>query len=393
MGQRLLAVIVLLGMLAAAHDGMARETVRIGIIGPFSGPFALQGTQFKQGIEAYRGLYGATAGDRDVEFIYRDVGGTNPAEAKRLAEELIVRNKVSLLGGFFLSPEASAAASVVTETKTPAVLFVAGALPIIRLSPYFVRAGSATATVYVTQAEWAIKRGLKRAYIAVADYAPGYDAQRAFKSRFTELGGQIIGEDRMPLSTVDYAAFAERIANAHPDVISVFVPDGSPTVSFVNALTARGFLRDKKTTMLGNAEWDDPVLHLFGDSVLGFYSVIPYAIGLPNDENKKFKAFISSHYGPQTVPNYAAVDAFDGTHLLYRMIEAQGPGAFDPEVAMRAVRGFKWQSPRGEVEIDAATRDVIQNMYVRRVEQVDGHKENVVVDTFTAVKPPAALKP
>ena len=376
-------------VLAMAQPGFAQDKIKIGIIGQFSGPFASTGVQFRQGIELFVALNGTKVGGREIELVFRDVGGTNPAIAKRLAEELVVREKVSLLGGFYLSPEALAAASVVNETKTPSVLFVAGARTVVRQSPYFVRAGSTLWQEYAPPADWAFKKGHKRVYIAVADYAPGHDAQNTFKTRFTALGGQVVGEDRIPLNTVDFAPFAERIANSNADVVSVFIPPGAPSVGFLKALVAQGVM--KKMVVIGCAETDEADLHLFDDSIVGFYSSLYYAYGLPHEENVKFKAKLNEKF-PGTLPSYSMVNAFDGMHLLYRMVEAQKGKIFDPEVAMKAVKGYSWISPRGPLKIEPDTREITLNMYIRRVEKVKGRLENVLVDTIPAIKDPGPPK-
>jgi branched-chain amino acid transport system substrate-binding protein len=382
-----IAALALLLATVMAPAAVAQEKIKIGIIGPFSGPFAATGVQFRQGIETYVALNGTKAGDREIELIYRDTGGTNPAVAKRLAEELIVKEKVSALGGFYLSPEGFAVASVINETKTPAVLFVSGARPIVRQSPYFVRAGSTLWQEYIPPAEWAVKKGHKRAYIAVADFAPGHDAQETFKGKFTELGGQVVGEDRIPLNTVDFAPFAERIANSNAEVVNVFIPPGAPSVGFLKALAARGIMQ--KMVVIGCAETDDADLHLFDESVVGYYSSLYYTIGLPHEENRKFKAKLNEKF-PGAIPSYSMVNAHDGTHLLYKMVEAQkGKTTFDPEAAMAAVKGYSWTSPRGPLKIEADTREITLNMYIRRLEKVNGRLENVVIDTYEAIKEPA----
>jgi branched-chain amino acid transport system substrate-binding protein len=362
------------------------ETYKIGIIGQFSGPFAATGAQFKQGIETFVSQNGSKVGGHNVEIIYRDVGGANPAIAKRLAEELIIKDKVSLLGGFYLSPEAIAAAPTVTETKTPAVMFVAGARRITKMSPYLVRAGSTLWQEYAPPAEWAIKQGKKKAYIAVADYAPGHDAQNTFKTTFTAGGGTVVAEDRIPLNTVDFAPFAERIANSDADVVSIFIPPGAPSVGFLNALSARGVM--KKIMVIGCAETDEADIHLFDDSILGYYSSLYYAYGLPHKENVEFKAALQKKF-PGAMTSYSMVDAYDGMHLLYRMVAAQKTSTFDPEAAMNSIKNYSWTSPRGPLSIDGDTREIILNMYIRRVEKVNGKLENVVIDTVKAVKDPA----
>ena len=373
-------------LVAASAPASAADPIKVGVIGQFSGPFASGGAQVKQAIDIWTAMHGTKAGNREVQFIFRDVGGPNPAMAKRLAEELIVKDHVSILAGFYLSPEASAAAPIVTQTKTPAVLFTAASPPLMRASPYYVRAGESIWQPAFAQADFATDSGKKRAYIAVADYAPGYDVQEGFKTRFTEKGGTIVGEDRIPLNTVDFAPFAERVANSQADVLAIFIPNGTPSISFVNALAARGVLAN--TMVIGIDETDDFDLASFSDNVIGIHTSIFYATLLDSPENKAFIATAKKLFGPDYRIGANMVGDFDGIGLIYHMIEAQGDKPFDPDAAMAAVRGYKWNSPRGPVEIDAETRDIIQNIYIRQVEKVDGQLENVVIKTYPAVRDP-----
>jgi len=370
---------------AGATIAAAQEKIKIGIVGQFSGPFALSGKQFRQGIEVFQALNGTKAGDREIELVYRDVGGPNPANAKRQAEELIVREKAAILAGFYLSPDAFAAVSVLNETKTPGVIFVAASPPILKQSSYFIRVTSTAWQTGYPAAEWAIKQNKKRAYIVVSDFAPGHDSQVAFKTRFTALGGTVLGEDRMALNTVDYAPFVERIANAKPDVVHVFIPNGAPAVNFIKALAARELL--KTITFIGVGESDDPDLPALGESSLGYHSTLYYTATLKNDENKQFVAKLAEKF-PGEISNFAMVAAFDGMRVMYRMIESQKGKPFDGTAAIEAVKGFTWKSPRGSVTIDPATRNIIQDIHIRKVVKANGKLVNEVVDTFPAVKDP-----
>lgn len=369
-------------LFATSVGSAADEPIKIGILGQFSGPFAIAGAQFRQGVEAWVAQNGTNPGGRSVEILYRDIGGANPAVARRLAEELIVRDKVSILGGFYLSPEATAVASLVTDAKIPTVLFEAGSPPVVTLSPYFIRTGNSIGQGAQTQATWAYRHGKRRAYLIVSDYAPGYDVEAAFKERFTGLGGTIVGDDRAPLSTVDYAPFAERVANAKADIIVTFIPSGAPAISLLKALTAQGVMG--KALVIGQAEADDPDLHLYDDTIVGFYSALHYALGINNDANRKFKAAVQSN-SPGAIPNYLTVGAWDGMHVIYKMIESQKGKPFDPAAAVEAVRGFTFDSPRGRVTINRATRDINQPYFIRRVDKVNGHLENVLIETFPPV--------
>jgi len=370
---------------AAASPSAAQEKIKVGIVGQFSGPFALSGKQFRQGIEVFQAIHGTKVGDREVEIVYRDVGGPNPANAKRQAEELIVREKASILGGFYLTPDALAAASVLNETKTPAVIFVSASPLVLKQSQYFIRVGSGAWQTGFPAAEWAIKQNKKRAYIVVSDFAPGHDSQEAFRTQFTKLGGTVLGEDRMPLNTVDYAPFVERIANAKPDVVHVFIPNGAPAVNFIKAVAARDLL--KSTVFIGVGESDDPDLPSLGEASLGYHSTLYYTLTLKNDENSQFVAKHTEKFKGD-LPNFAMITAYDGMRVIYRMIESQKGKPFDGTAAVEAVKGFAWNSPRGPVSIDPATRAIVQNIYIRKVVKEEGRLINVVVDTFPAFKDP-----
>ncbi len=374
-------------VLVFAGAAAAQEKIKVGVVAHFSGPFAASGKQYRAGFEAFRALHGTKAGGREIELIFRDVGGTNPATAKRLAEELTVRDKVSILTGFYLTPDAFAAASVITETKTPTVVLTAASPPILRQSPYFVRVASSIWQTSTVPADWGIKLNKKTAYIAVSDYAPGHDAQAAFKQRYTQLGGTIVGEDRMPLNTVDYAPVIERIANAKPDMVHVNMPNGAPATAFLRALGARDLIK-RGMVFVGVGEADDPDLPALGEAALGYHSSLYYAASLDNEENKKFRAKIAELLGPNEPANFAMAAAYDGMRIVYRRVEAQKGDKFDPEAALAAAKGFAWNSPRGPVSIDPETRNIIQNVYIRKVESKDGKLFNAVVDTFPAVKDP-----
>jgi branched-chain amino acid transport system substrate-binding protein len=275
----------------------------------------------------------------------------------------------------------------VTETKTPAVIFNAAAPPIIRLSPYFVRVSNTVWQDGVPSAEWAIKTGKTRAYSAVADFAPGYDVQEAFKWKFTSLGGQMVGEDHIPLNTVDFSPFVERIVTSDADIVQAFMPSGAPDISFIKTMSARGLIAKK--TVIGLA--DDTDLPKFDDSAINYYSVGHYAAALDTPENKNFKRALKAKFGDKAEPpNFLMVSAYDGMHILLRMIEAQKGKTFDGAAAIDAVRGYSWDSPRGRVKIEADTRDITPNEYIQRVEKRNGELVNVIVDTFKAVKDPWA---
>ena len=362
----------------------AQEKIKIGMIVDFSGPFATVGTMLRQGAETFTADHGATVGGREVEWIFRDVGG-NPANAKTIAEELVLKDKVSLITGFALTPQVAAVAAVSNQAKLPTVMMVPSTPSLMAMSPYFVRASNNMQATVTPSAEWAARNGKKKAYIAVSDYAPGYEVQATFKRRFTQLGGTIVGEDRIPLNTVDYAPFAERIAQSGADIVQVFIPPGAPSISFTRGLVAQG-VGQKGVTVIGIGETDETFLPLYDDAVLGFYSSFHYSSTLPNAENVAFKKSLAARF-EKAIPDPFIVQGYDGARLLYRMIESQAGKTFDGASAVEAIKGFKWNSPRGPMMIDPASRDVVENMYIRRVERVNGKLENVVHDTFEMVQP------
>jgi branched-chain amino acid transport system substrate-binding protein len=363
-----------------------QETIRIGIINHDTGPFATPGREIRAGIEIFRELNGDSVGGRKVEIIYRDMGGPNPANARRLAEELVVRDKVSILGGFYLTSDASAAAAVINQTNTPTVLFVAASPTLLPQSQWFVRAGQNIGQSAVSAAQFALKSGKRKAYVAVSDYAPGHDVQRFFRSAFEAGGGKIVDELRAPLNTVDYAPIAERIKNADIDVLDVFVPPGAAAVSFSKALAAQGVM--KSNLVIGMGEAEDADLNLFDDSIIGFHQALYYAESLDNAENRAFTAALKKKYGNDRSPTFTAVSAYDGMGLIYRMIESQKGKAFDAKTAHQASLGVTVRSPRGALTIDAVTREPVQDIHIRRIDKVNGKLRNTVVDTFKAVRAP-----
>lgn len=385
---RVLAAVAALAMPAmTGAPALAQEKVKIGVIGHFSGPFAAAGKQYREGIEAYVAANGPKAGGREIELVYRDVGGANPAAAKQAVQELIVRDKVISLIGFYLSPDAFAAVSVINETKTPAVVLTAAARNITQQSPYFVRVGGTLYQTSTPAADWAFKNGAKKAYIAVSDYAPGHDAQAAFRERFTKLGGEIIGDDRMALNTVDYAPFIERLASANPEVVFTFLPNGTPTTNLMRGLAARDLLK-KGMKFISVGVPDDPDLPSIGDAAIGFHSSLYYTYSLPHPENKKFIAQIQKALGADAVTTFQQAQAWDGMVLTYKMLESQAGKPFDGTAAIESVKGFAWTGPQGPMKIDPETRQAIENVYIRRAEKVGGRVLNVVADTVTAVRDP-----
>jgi branched-chain amino acid transport system substrate-binding protein len=388
---RQLAGIAAAGVLfATSCAASAQESVKIGFVGPYTGPFAVAGQSFRQGVEAYMALNGDKVAGRKVEVIYRDSAGADPTLAKRLAEELVVKDKVAMLGGFYLSPEVAATAPVVNAAKVPLFIVNAATPSLMKMSPYFVRMGQAINQPAELAAAYARQQGKSRGYVAVADYGPGHLVEEAFMAKFTAEGGQMVGNVRVPLNTTDFAPFAERIANANPEVLQIFLPPGAASVGFNKALAARGLTQ--KVTIIGQGEAEDSDLPQFDDSIIGFKSIIYIDANATNAENVAFAGWLTKNVGPNARPNSFSIGAYDAMHLAYKMIADQAGKPFDGTAAMKSLPGYTFKSPRGTVTIDPATRELVQNFYLREVVKAsDGVKRNQVVKVWEQVRP-APLK-
>ena len=385
---RAAAVLCCAGTLAFAAPAGAQEPIKIGFVGPYTGPFAVAGQSFRQGIDAYRAIHGDTAGGRKVELIYRDSAGADPTLAKRLAEELVVKDKVAMLGGFYLSPEVAAAAPVANAAKTPLFIVNAATPALMKMSPLFLRMGQAINQPAELAASYARQSGKSKGYVAVADYGPGHLVEQAFMARFAGEGGQMVGNVRIPLNTADFAPFAERIANADPDVLQIFLPPGAASVGFSKALAARGLT--KKIMIIGQGEAEDSDLPLFDDSIVGFKSIIYIDANATNPENAALSDWLKKNAGANARPNSFNIGAFDAMHLAYKMLADQAGKPFNGEAAVKALEGYSFKSPRGPVTIDPATRELVQNFYLREVVKgEDGVKRNKVVKTWERVQPVA----
>jgi branched-chain amino acid transport system substrate-binding protein len=361
----------LVGTFAAAFaiGSVAAQTVKVGIIAPFSGPFAHYGALFKAGAEGYVAQQGGKLAGKEIEFIYRDEGGPNPANTRTLAQELVIKDKVDYLGGVVFSPNAFAVAPVIQESKTPFVVFNAATSDITTKSDYYVRTSYTLWQVTVPLAQHAAKKGIKKVVTAVTDYAPGVDAENAFKAEFAKQGGTVVESIRMPIRTTDFAPFAQRIKASGAQAVYVFLPGGPPNLGFVKAYNENG-LKAAGVEFLGTAETDEFDLQKFGDSALGLTTAFHYSAARDSAANKTFAAAVTK-VNKDAVINYATVGAWDGMAVIHKMIEATG-GQRNGEKAMAAIKGHKWESPRGPVSIDPTTRHITQNVYLRTVEKGPG---------------------
>ena len=378
-----------LGGLAAAllvaSPVFAQNTVKIGLILPYSGQFADTATQMDNAIKLYVKQHGDTVAGKKLEFVRKDTGGIAPDVAKRLAQELVVRDKVDILAGFVLTPNALAASDVSTEAKKFMVIMNAATAIVTTKSPYSARTSVTIPQLNETFGAWAYKSGIKTAYTMVSDYGPGHDAEGAFQRGFKEAGGQITGSVRYPVANPDFSAFVQRAKDANAQGIFVFVPGGVQPAALAKALAERG-IDPKKTKILGQGELTDAgALKSMGDSGLGIITVFHYD---PNHKSKLNETFVKAYVGDyKRTPDFFSIGGYDGMHLIYEALKKTG-GKADGDSLIAAAKGMKWESPRGPISIDPETRDIVQTVYIRRVEKVGGELQNVEFDKIENVKDP-----
>jgi branched-chain amino acid transport system substrate-binding protein len=371
--------------LAALVTGQAKaqETVKIGLILPMTGPQASTGKQIDAAVKLYMQQNGASVAGKRIEVLVKDDGAV-PDNTRRLAQELIVNDKVAVLAGFGVTPAALAVAPLATQAKTVQLVMAAGTSIITERSPYIARTSFTLAQSTVPMAEWAAKNGIKRVVTMVSDYAPGADAQTSFKDAFIKAGGEVVEEIKFPLANPDFAPFMQRAADAKPDALFVFVPSGQGGL-FLKQYIDRG-LQKAGIKVIGPGDvTDDDILNGMGDAVIGTVTAHLYSAAHPSPTNKAFvEAFRKAN---NFRPNFMAVGGYDGMHLIYEALKKTG-GKTDGDALIAAMKGMAWESPRGPISIDPETRDIIQNIYIRRVERVDGELYNVEFATIEAVKDP-----
>jgi branched-chain amino acid transport system substrate-binding protein len=369
----------------------AQGTIKIGIILPYSGQFADGAAQMDNAIKLYVQQNGDTVAGKKLEFIRKDTGGIAPDVAKRLAQELIVRDKVDIITGFLLTPNALSAGDVSAEAKKFMVVMNAATSIITTKSPYMVRTSLTTPQVNASLGTWAYKNGIRKAYTMHSDYGPGIDAEGAFSKAFKEAGGEIIGTVKMAVANPDFSAYVQRAKDLNPESIYVFVPGGAQPAAFGKALAERG-IDPQKIKVMGQGEiTDDSALKSMGDTALGIITAFHYDHNHNSAMNKKFVADFNAAYGRN--PDFFSTGGWDGMHAIYAALKKTN-GDTDGEKLIDAVKGMAWESPRGPISIDPETRDIIQTVYIRRVEKVGGKLANVEFDKVENVKDPvkAAMK-
>jgi branched-chain amino acid transport system substrate-binding protein len=366
----------------------AQQPVRIGLLVPFSGQFTDTARQIDNGISLYIKQHGDTVAGRKIEIIRRDTAGA-PDAAKRLAQELIVRENVDILAGFSITPEALAVADLSAEAKKFMVIMNAATSFLTTKSPYIARVSITLPQNCETLGTWAYKSGVRKVYTMVSDYAPGIDAETSFQRAFKAAGGDIVGSVRMPITTVDFSPFVQRVKDIDPEAIFIFIPGGSQPPALAKALVERG-LDPGKIKVLGQGEIaEESALAGMGDMALGIITAFHYDYNHPSKVNADFVRAFNDAF--KRNPDFFAVGGYDGMHLIYEALEKTG-GKADGDSLIAAAKGAAWESPRGPISIDPETRDVIQTIYIRRVEKVGGRLQNVEIDRLENVKDPVKAR-
>ena len=383
-------VALLLGLFALfATPASAQQTMKIGVILPYSGQFADAGVQLDNGIKLYMQQHGDTIAGKKIEVIRKDTGGIAPDVAKRLAQELVVRDGADILAGFALTPNTLAAADVSAQAKKFMVVMNAATSIITTKSPYLARTSVTIPQEDEAFGDWAAKHGIHTVYTLVSDYGPGLDAESSFQRGFEAGGGKVVGSVRTPVANPDFSAFVQRAKDANPEAIFIFVPGGTQPAALGKALASRG-ITPANTKILGQGEiTTEEALKSMGDDAIGIITAFHYDHNHASPMNKEFVTAYNKAFGRN--PDIFSIGGYDGMHLIYAALEKTG-GKTDGETLIDAAKGMSWESPRGAVTIDPETRDIVQTVYIRRVEKVGGNLVNVDIDKIDNVKDPVKAR-
>ena len=380
----LLAALAATALAGGTLPAAAQETVKIGLIIPLTGPFTTTGKQLEAAARLYMQQNGTTVAGKKIELIVRDDAGRAENTA-RIAGELIQNDKVSFIAGFGLTPLAMATAPIATNAKVPMVVMMAGTSIITERSPYIVRTSFTLGQSAVVIADWAAKNKIKKVVTLVTDYAPGHDAEKSFVDQFKSKGGEIVESIRVPIQNPDFAPFLQRVLDAKPDALYVFTPSGQGSI-LMKQFIERG-LDKSGIRLIGTGDiTDDDILNGFGDAAIGVVTAHNYSTAHPSLKNQEYVAAFKKA-NPSLRPNFASVGAYDGMHLIYEALKKTN-GNTDGDALLAAMKGMKWESPRGPMSIDPETRDIVQTIYIRKVEKKDGELYNIEFESFPDIKDP-----
>ena len=382
MFRRQFAVIATLALVSSG--AAAQDTVKIGLILPMTGQQASTGKQIDAAVKLYMAQNGNTVAGKKIEVILKDDTSV-PDVTKRLAQELVVNDKVAILAGFGITPSAMATAPIATQAKVPEVVMAAGTSSITEASPFVARTSFTLAQSSVPMAEWAYKNGIKKVVTLVSDYGPGIDAEKSFSDKFKADGGTIVENLRIPMRSPDFAPVLQKVADAKPDALFVFVPSGTGA-QFVKQFVERGLDKSGVKLIATGDVTDDDQLNGMGDAVVGVINAHNYSANHNSALNKAYvEAFKKANGGMR--PNFMSVGGYDGMALIYGALKKTN-GSTDGDKLIAAMKGMAWESPRGPISIDPDTRDIIQNIYIRKVDKVGGELYNVEFATIPNVKDP-----
>ena len=375
-------------VLGAGLSHAQSQPFKIGLILPMTGQQATTGRQIDAAAKLWMAQNGDTVAGRKVQLIVKDDASV-PANTRRLAQELVVNDKVDVLAGMGITPSALAVAPIATQSKTPLVVMAAATSSITEASPFIVRSSFTLPQAAVAMADWAPKNGIKTAVTLVSDYGPGLDAEKFFKDRYAFNGGKVLESLRVPLMNPDFAPFLQKVRDLKPDALYVFVPSGAGA-ALMKQFGERGM--DKAgIRLIGTGDiTDDDQLNDMGDVALGVVTSHHYSTNHNSPANKKFvEAFEKANKNLR--PNFMAVGGYDGMRVIYEALKKTG-GKGGGEALVAAMKGQIFESPRGPVFIDAQTRDIVQNIYLRKVEKKNGQLWNVEFDVIKDVKDPGKTK-
>jgi branched-chain amino acid transport system substrate-binding protein len=378
----------LVAALIAVTPARAQQPLKIGLILPYTGQFTDASAQMDDAIKLYIKQHGDTVAGRKIEIVRRDDAGS-PDVAKRMARELTVNENVDVFAGFAITPEALAVADVSAEAKKLMVVMNAATAIITTKSPYIVRSSLTIPQVEESFAPWVYRSGIRKVYTLVSDYAPGHDAETSFARAFKEAGGEIVGSLRIPLANPDFSAFVQRVKDANPEALFIFVPGGAQPAALAKALVERG-MDASRIKILGQGEiTEENALRGMGEAALGIVTAFHYDYNHDSKLNMQFVAAFNADYKHN--PDLFGVGAYDGMHVIYEALKKTN-GKSDGDALVAAAKGLAWESPRGPVSIDPQTRDIIQTVYIRRVEKVGGALKNVEIGKVENVKDPVKAR-
>jgi len=373
----------LAGLIAALSTGaFAEDSIKVGVLVGYSGISSLSGQQTDAAIKLFQKKYGEAPGGKKIELIRRDTTGPNPEVAKRLVQEAVTRDKARILIGPDFTPNTLAAAPIVTEAKVPTMVIGAATTGIIEKSPYFTRTFFATPQQCKPLAPYAVKNNWKKVYVMVADFAPGHDCEKYYISALTEAGGTVVGNVRIPLSNPEFSAYMQRIKDSKPDALFIFMPLGEPSIGALRAVNDSGLKASGVKILAVGDTTDETYVDAVGDAALGTITTGIYSTQHDSAMNKEFVKDFEALNGKSPRIGWTAISIWDAFRLVYDGLAAQSGSSFDPDKFMAFVHGRSFESPRGPITIDKTTGDIIQNIYIRRTDKIDGVLQNVEIATL-----------